>query len=154
MVTAQNVFDIRKAIGLEMEYEALNPNYTLLPGFHVYNEESVHVFSTVDHDPAWRRRGRPPGRYRSTAWIPGNFLSEGTMFIDAGLATLEPLILQFYERQAVAFQVVDSPDGDSARGDWAGGFRGVVGPLLKWNTEFGQDTQQGAPKLSGEGVGC
>lgn len=76
------------------------------------------------------------------------------MFIDAGLTTLEPLILQFYERQAVVFQVVDSPDRDSARGDWAGGFRGVVRPLLKWNTEFGQDTQQGAPKLSGEGVGC
>ncbi len=36
-------FDIRKAVGLEMEYEVLKPDRTLLPGFHVYNEESVHV---------------------------------------------------------------------------------------------------------------
>ena len=79
------------------------------------------MFSAVDQDPAWRRRGRPPGCYRSTAWIPGNFLSEGTMFIDVGLTTLGPPILQFFERQAVAFQVIDSPEGDSARGDWAGG---------------------------------
>ena len=125
-----------------MEYEVSKPGYTLMAGFHLYNEESVHVFSAVDHDPTWRGRVRPPGRYRSTAWIPGNFLSEGTMFIDVGLTTLEPLIVQFYERQAVAFQVIDSPDGDSARGDWAGRFGGVVRPLLKWSTEFSQDAQQ------------
>jgi lipopolysaccharide transport system ATP-binding protein len=131
-----DAIDIRKAVGLEMEYEVLKPNCTLLPSFHLYNEESVHVFSAVDQDPAWRRRGRPIGCYRSTAWIPGNFLSEGTMFIDVGLTTLGPPILQFFERQAVAFQVIDSPEGDSARGDWAGGFGGAVRPLLKWNTEF------------------
>ena len=134
-----DAIDIRKAVGLEMDYEVLRPNCTLLPSFHLYNEESVHVFSAVDQDPAWRRRGRPPGCYRSTAWIPGNFLSEGTMFIDVGLTTLGPPILQFFERQAVAFQVIDSPEGDSARGDWAGGFGGAVRPLLKWNTEFSPD---------------
>lgn len=131
--------DIRKTVALEMDFEVLKPNCALLPSFHLYNEESVHVFSTVDQDPTWRRRGRPTGHYRSTAWIPGNFLSEGTMFIDAGLTTLGPPILQFFERQIVAFQVIDSPDGDSARGDWAGGFGGAVRPLLRWQTEAGMD---------------
>ncbi len=56
------------------------------------------------------------------------------MFIDVGLTTIEPLILQFLERQAVAFQVMDTPEGGSARGEWAGRFAGVVRPLLKWNT--------------------
>ncbi len=132
--------DIRKPIGLEMEYEVLKPGYALMPSFHLYNEESMHVFSTVEQDPLWRRRDRPPGHYRSTAWIPGNFLAEGTLFIDAGLTTLEPMILQFFERQAVAFQVIDSPDGDSARGDWGGRFGGIVRPLLKWSTAFSGDS--------------
>ena len=136
-----DTIDIRKPIGLEMEFEVLKPGYALMPSFHLYNEENAHVFSTVEQDPAWRRRHRPPGHYRSTAWIPGNFLAEGSLFIDAGLTTLEPLILQFFERQAVAFQVIDSPDGDSARGDWGGRFGGTVRPLLKWSTAF-----NGGPK--------
>jgi lipopolysaccharide transport system ATP-binding protein len=149
-----DTIDIRNPVGLEMEYEVLKPHYKLMPSFHLYNEEGVHVFSSVEHDPAWRGQGRPAGRYRSTARIPGNFLSEGTMFIDAGLTTLEPLIIQFTERQVVAFQVVDSPDGDSARGDWSGPMAGVVRPLLKWTTEFSQDGEQTARILNGGGVKC
>ena len=143
-----DVIDIRKTVGLEMEYEVLKSDYTLLPSFHLYNEESVHVFSTVEQDPAWRRRGRPPGRYRSTAWIPGNFLSEGTMLIDVGLTTLGPPVLQFFERQAIAFQVIDSPDGDSARSDWAGRFGGAVRPLLQWDTVLTPDGFQDEPTTS------
>ena len=73
--------DIRKPVGLEMEYEVLKPGYKLQSSIGLYNEEGVHVFETVDLDPAWRGRIRPPGRYRSTAWIPGNYLAEGTMFV-------------------------------------------------------------------------
>jgi len=128
--------DIRRPVGLMMEYEVMKPGYVLLPIFDLRNGEGVHLFSVNDHDPAWRRRPRPVGRYISTAWIPGNFLSEGTMFVDAHLTTMMPSIWQFVERQVAAFQVTDSLDGDSARGDYAGGFGGVVRPLLEWSTEF------------------
>jgi lipopolysaccharide transport system ATP-binding protein len=140
--------DIRQEVGLEMDYEVLQPQYTLLPSFHVYNEDGVHLFSAVEQDPAWRQRPRPTGRYLSTAWIPGNFLSEGTMFVDVGLTTLGPAILQFFERQAVSFHIVDSPDGDAARGDWVGKFSGVVRPLLKWHTVW-----SGAG-VAAQAVGC
>ncbi len=133
-----DVVDIRKSVQIEIEYEVSKPGYMLMAMIGLCNQEGVHVFSAVDHDPKWRGRTRPPGHYRNTAWIPGNFLSEGTMFIDAGLTTLEPLIFQFHEKQAVAFQVIDSPNGDSARGDWGGRFKGVVRPLLRWDTEFSQ----------------
>jgi lipopolysaccharide transport system ATP-binding protein len=72
----------------------------------------------------------------SSVWIPGNLLSEGTLFVMAEMATINPTIMQFRERDIVAFQVVDSMDGDSARGDMAGQMRGVVRPLLKWTTAF------------------
>ena len=44
----------------------------------------------------------------STAWIPGNLLSEGTLFVRANLVTLNPNALQFAARDVVAFQVIDS----------------------------------------------
>lgn len=132
-------FDIRKPIGVEMEYEVLKPGYKLMPSAVLHNEEGVCLFDSLEHDPAWRGRVRPPGRYRSTVWIPGNYLAEGTVFVSVGLETLEPFISQFYERQAVAFYVIDSCEGDSARADYAGKLQGVVRPLLNWSTVFNPD---------------
>lgn len=128
--------DIRRPVRIEMEYDVLKSSYRMMPACHLFNDEGVHLFSAHDCDPAWRGRARPEGRYVSTAWIPGNFLAEGTMFIGVGLNTIDPVIYQFYERDVVAFQVLDSADGDSARGDYAGRMSGVVRPLLEWSTEL------------------
>ncbi|MDR4464471.1 MAG: ABC transporter ATP-binding protein [Nitrospira sp.] len=127
-------FDIRKPIGLEMEYEVLKSGYKLMPSWVLWNEEGVCVLDSVEYDPNWRGRVRPPGYYRSTAWIPGNYLAEGMLFVSAYLETVEPRIKQFDERQVVAFTVVDSFEGDSARVDFAGKFQGVVRPRLDWET--------------------
>lgn len=128
--------DIRKPVGIEMEYDVLKPGYVLLPHYNVFNGQGVLAFMALDQDPAWRRRPRPPGRYVSTAWIPGNFLAEGALFVGAALVTLDPIALQYYERDAVTFQVIDSFDGDSVRGDWPGQLGGVVRPIFKWDTQF------------------
>jgi lipopolysaccharide transport system ATP-binding protein len=77
-----------------------------------------------------------PGRYVSTAWIPGNFLSEGIISVQSVIFTLEPQVKQFNERDIVSFQVVDSMDGDSARGDWHRSMKGAVRPLLKWTNLY------------------
>jgi len=130
-----DALDIRRAIRIEMEYEVWLPDYFLMPYFYLSNEEGVVAFTSNDVDPTWRGRRRPRGRYVSTVWIPGNYLSEGTMFVTAGLTTLHPDQKQFVERDIVAFQVFDSLDGDSARGESATRVRGVVRPLLKWTTE-------------------
>jgi lipopolysaccharide transport system ATP-binding protein len=128
--------DIRKPVGIEMEYEVLRTGHVLMPNYHFFNEEGVLIFVAADHDPLWRRRPRPIGRYLSTAWIPGNFLSEGTVVVGVAISTFDPVVVHFYERDAVAFQVVDSLDGDSARGDYGGPMPGAVRPLLKWETQF------------------
>jgi lipopolysaccharide transport system ATP-binding protein len=131
-----DALDIRQPVGIELEYEVLTPGHTLLPHYSLHNQNGVYVLTGLDQDPAWRRRPRPPGRYVSTGWIPGNFLAEGTMIIGAAMRTVEPDTLHFYERDAVAFQVIDCPDGDTARGDFAKPIPGVVRPLLKWTTQF------------------
>jgi len=148
--------DIRERVGVEMEYDVLQSGYVLMPCLHFFNEEGIYVFPTHEFDPAWRGRNRPAGRYVSTAWIPGNFLSEGRLFVDASIDTLNPVIHQFIVHKAVAFQVIDSIEGNSARVDWAGDIGGAVRPLLEWSTKFTQNSPEGeAPQLeerSGEEV--
>ena len=53
-----------------------------------------------------------------------------------GLITIDPNIPQFIERQVISAQVVDSMEGDSARGNWAGGIPGIVRPKLDWETNY------------------
>ena len=127
---------IDQPVGIEMEYEVLKPGRKLMPHYHVYNEEGVEVFCAHDTDPAWRDRPRPEGRYKSSAWIPGNLLSEGTLYVNSGLITLDPNTDQFYESAVVAFQVTENHGFGLARGGWAGPMTGAVRPLLKWQTEF------------------
>lgn len=128
--------DIRQPVGIEMEYDVLESGHILLPHFQVYNEDDVEVFSAHDLDSQWRGKERPSGRYKSTAWIPGNLMAEGMFFVTAALITLNPNSFQFCESGAVSFQIIDSNEGDTARGDWVGNMGGVMRPMLEWTTVF------------------
>jgi lipopolysaccharide transport system ATP-binding protein len=128
--------DIRQPVRLEMEFEVLKPGHVLMPHYNILNEDGIELFSAHDLDPEWRGRHRPIGRYVSTVWVPGNFFAEGTIFVAAAMITLNPNVVQFYEADVVAFNVVESFGGDSARGDWLKQMSGVVRPMLKWSTEF------------------
>jgi len=141
--------DIRRKIGIEMEYEVLRPGHILVPSYHFFNEDGVHVFSALDLDPEWHTKPRLAGSYISTVWIPGNFLSEGRLTVGAGIGTVDRERVHFYEVDAVAFQVVDTPDGDGARGDYAGPFPGVVRPLLRCTTQFSQNARKTAGPATG-----
>ena len=128
--------DIRQAVAIDMDYEVLQGGSTLLPNFNIYNEDGTCLFSTLEQDASWKNVPRPAGVYRSTAWIPGNFLSEGTVYIEPAMMTPAPFRPHFLARDAAAFQVFDPGEGDSARGSWGGAMMGVVRPMLKWETQL------------------
>jgi lipopolysaccharide transport system ATP-binding protein len=128
--------DIRCPIGIEMEFDVLQASHVLVPGYHFINQEGVCAFVSSEYEPEWHRRPRPAGTFISTAWVPGNFLAEGPLILCAGMATMDPFRAHFFERDVVAFHVVDSLDENSTRGDYTGPMPGVVRPLLKWTSEF------------------
>ena len=131
-----SVVDIRKPFGIELTYEVLQEGHALVPVIEFYNEEGTEIFSTHDTNEEWRRQQRPRGTYRSTVWIPGNLLAEGSLIGNVSVMSHFPsTILHAHESNAVAFQVVDSPAGDSARGDYVGPMPGLIRPLLDWTTE-------------------
>lgn len=129
-------FDIRKPVRIEMEYEVMCSDKMMLPYLTLSNEEGVRIFSAVDLDPTWNIRPRKKGCYISTAWIPGNFLSEGLHFVGAAMKTTAQKGRYFYERDAVVFRVVDTLSDETARGHYGGRLTGVVRPQLRWETQF------------------
>ena len=134
-------FDIRKPIGLQMEFDVLTPDKPLMPYFRVANDEGVVMFSTIDQDFRWHEEPRPPGHYVSTAWIPGNFLSEGMVYVTPAMRTRDRNYKPFVLADAIAFNVIDTMEGGSARGSWAGGLIGAVRPKLEWATDYSPGTE-------------
>ena len=128
--------DIRDKVAVEMVYEVLTPGCVLYPGFTIHNEEDIWLFASLEANPEWLRKPRPVGQYVSTGWIPGNLLGEGTLFVGASVRSEEPGRVHFYERDAVAFRVIEHPGGLSARVDHPGEFPGVIRPLLDWDTSY------------------
>jgi lipopolysaccharide transport system ATP-binding protein len=131
-----DVVDIREPIAFEIKFEVLKPGHVLVPNIGLEKDDGFCVFVSLDRDPEWRRCPRPVGCFTSTVHIPGNFLADGRFVIGAGIITETPFKLHFDVNPGVAFQVVDSFDGDAARGDLAGQWPGVVRPLLKWSSRF------------------
>jgi len=131
-----SVVDIHRPFGIELTYDVLEDDHALVPVMEFYNEEGMELFSTHDTSADWRRRSRPRATYTSTVWIPGNLLAEGSLVGHVSIMSHFPAtILHAHERNAIAFQVIDSPSDDSARGDYVGPMPGVLRPLLRWTTD-------------------
>jgi lipopolysaccharide transport system ATP-binding protein len=134
--TAESL-DIRSPVGIELTYDVLVEGEVLTPKIELFNEEGTALFSAHDVGERWRYRPRPAGRYVSTVWIPGNYLAEGNLRAHASIVSHTPAtVLHAHAPNAVGFQVVDSQQKDSARGDYVGPIPGLVRPLLDWTTEF------------------
>lgn len=131
-----DTIDIRTRFAIEFIYDLLQDGVVLTPTLQFHNESGTCVFLTQDLEAHWRRKPRPRGRFTAVAWIPGNFLAEGTLLVSVAVGTQRPLRIHAQQRDAVAVHVVDSFSGDAARGDWDGVLPGLVRPLLEWRTEW------------------
>lgn len=133
--TPQEAMDIRDPIGLRMTFDVLEPGHMLHPNFTLSNEQGITVFTTIDADSVSSGQPRTVGRYTTTAWVPGNLLSESVYYVGAAMRTPVRRDRPFQERDVIAFNVVDTMDGNSARAGWAGRLKGVIRPRLDWQTE-------------------
>ncbi|MGC1308446.1 MAG: polysaccharide ABC transporter ATP-binding protein [Phormidesmis sp.] len=128
-------FDITKPIGITMKYEVLKEKSVFTHSINLFNEAGTNILNSHDVVSEMRKIPRTKGTYSSTMWIPGNFLAEGTVIVGVAILEQSPFIIHFHELDAIAFSVSDPMNGDSARGDYALQFPGVVRPLLKWETK-------------------
>lgn len=129
-----SMIDIRTPVVVEMTYEVLTGGKVLVPNMQFFNGRGTCIFVSYDWNGGWRTRKRHAGIYSSKVRVPGNFFAEGPIFVGAELSTYKPHEQHFSERDAVTFNVFDSLDGDSARGDHAGEIPGIVRPVFDWTT--------------------
>jgi lipopolysaccharide transport system ATP-binding protein len=132
--------DVRQRVGIEIVFDVRRREQPIVPGVALVNEQGSPVFSAMDTNPAWREPCEP-GCYRSTAWIPGNLLNEGSVVASVALGTFTPggkTIRQAAVNDAVVFQVIDPGEGGTARGDYAGPWSAPVRPLLDWSLRRGE----------------
>jgi len=130
----KGIFDIRKPVGVRMRYKVKQDDVVLTHGLNLFNNEGIHVLSSHDTVSGISRRKFKSGIYEAIAWIPGNMLAEGLFTVSIAMMSYEPYVVHFHEHNTVTVKVVDTMEGDSARGIYGGYFPGVVRPILKWET--------------------
>ena len=64
-------------------------------------------------------------------------VAAGNFSVDIAVSSHVPLVcVHALVPGPVSFEVVDSFDGDSARGDYMGDYPGVIRPIVDWTTEY------------------
>ncbi len=126
--------DVRRKVGIEIEYEVHEDGAIFTPSLHLHNAEGIQIFLTINLEEEWVLAPRPRGHYRSVAWLPGNFLNIGMHYVSIALSRLDAHLLHLFERHVVAFNVLESSALDTARGVFAGSLPGAIRPILQWQT--------------------
>jgi lipopolysaccharide transport system ATP-binding protein len=123
-------FSIDEEVGIEIIFIVIKSSNDLVCGINLFNRYDLHLFSS--HDSQNRGKEYTPGTYMTTVWIPRNILSEGLHLVSAALMTYNPFQVLEHDINNVGFNVADKQDGTTVRGEYSGGFPGVVRPRLKW----------------------
>lgn len=123
--------DIRQKVGLEIVFEVLKESNNYIAGINLYDKNDLHILSS--HNYLDYKKVYSKGLHKSIAWVPGNFLSEGTYKASVAVMSYEPFIVHFHPLDAVSFNVFDVLEGDSVRGNYGGVFPGIVRPKLEWS---------------------
>jgi lipopolysaccharide transport system ATP-binding protein len=128
--------DVREPVGIEIGFTVLRDGEPVLPKIKVYDKNGDVAFNAMDIDRRWAEPTLP-GDYAATAWIPANLLNEGLTSVDVGIMSMAAPKLRPHTGayEAVSFHVQDPGEGDSARGEFTGQWKGVVRPLLDWTVE-------------------
>lgn len=128
-------YDIRTRIGITMEYQILKDNFEFTHGFNLFAEDGTHILTSHDVEFALGKNKLNKGKYSSTVWIPGNFLSENSYNVSVAIMSYNPFMVHFHEMDAVSFAIFDTTDQNSARGIYGGKMPGLIRPILSWTRQ-------------------
>jgi hypothetical protein len=80
-------------------------------------------------------RPLPPGDYFADCKIPGDLLNEGAYFVGVALTSYmqSHYVDDYYDSNALMFNVVDPMTESSSRYGYAGPIPGVIRPRLLWD---------------------
>jgi len=103
-----------------------------VPNFHFFASDGSYAFVSNANGPI----PREPGVYKADCRIPGGLLNEGAYFVGVALTTFRAqgsYDVEFFDRNALTFNVIDPMDELSNRYGYGGPIPGTVRPSLEWN---------------------
>jgi lipopolysaccharide transport system ATP-binding protein len=129
----ENYADVRDEIQVEINFEVFQDGLIVSPGINVHNEEGDHLFTSHHVDYMVNPSPLSLGYYQANVAIPPHFFAEGVIYFSVALMRYDPFIVYQHEEKIISLSIVDSADGSSARGIYAGYFPGLIRPKLNWN---------------------
>lgn len=121
----RNVDDVDRGerVGVEMTFEVLKPGCRPMPNFHVFLEDQYAFVSSPQEN-----NELGVGLYRSTMWIPPNFLNRGLYVVGLALTSFDPTCVHFYQQDALQFHVSEKKPADHGLE-----IPGAVRPSMDWD---------------------
>ena len=98
------VVDVRRPVGVDIEFDVLRQGKPLFPKIKVLDHEGAIAFNAMDTDERWLQPSEP-GTYVATAWIPGNLLNEGSAIVEAAICSID---FPKLEHHAAVYEAVSS----------------------------------------------
>jgi lipopolysaccharide transport system ATP-binding protein len=103
-----------------------------VPNFHFFAPDGSYIFVASPKDVTTLK----PGIYQADCVVPGGFLNEGAYFVGVAVTSYYDagnFMVDFFERNALTFNVVDPMDERSNRYGYAGSIPGILRPNLEWH---------------------
>ena len=127
--TYSSQFEGNQNIIAEIEYEVARPLSGCQIGSRILNSEGTVIFTTTDADGLGVSAApKEPGKYRARFEIPGALLAPGSYSVLVAGHLPQRHVYDVIE-QAVAFEIAEQGSLTSLDGR-----KGVITPLLKWET--------------------
>lgn len=129
-------FDVRDAIKIDLEYQILEDGHPITAVLKLQTDRNQPILFSFDNlDSPWSGNKRPKGVYHSVCAIPGDFLNNGQVIVDAMVVT-HPLPLRASAPDVVRFNIRDDMDTAGVRGnmprEWPAA---AVRPRLQWTVQ-------------------
>lgn len=122
--------DIAEPVTVEIEFWCLKTT-RMTPSFHFYNQLGMLLFAVANlNDDTWAENDYAPGLYRCRCTIPGDFLNDGTYFVNAYLSSNFLRAPDVRVEPALSFRLYDFQTRKGYR--MASSWIGLVRPLLPW----------------------
>jgi lipopolysaccharide transport system ATP-binding protein len=131
--------DIRKGFYIEVEYDIRQPLRNAVIGIMIQNHEGVLMCGSTD-SPAATSDIRPPGRYVSRCYFPGDVLNSGLYSVLFGADTESHTQQLVRTPYCLRFSVEDMHGHAGIHGK----LPGIVRPRLEWELERIPDAAGGS----------
>ena len=130
-----DIVSTAQSLTVEIEFVVLQSGKFLQPTLVFSDDIGNTLFWSTDTNPELRRTPREKGRFKSSMFVPHDFLAPGTIFIHVGVVEIaDELVKHASVAEALSIKVIDDFSETSVRCGYNGPIPGFFRPRMKWTT--------------------